>query len=871
MTLSASYTVNGVSNPAAHAAAYSSTVSLALLSTTGAGTILWQIIACSKSGASLPAITRAGTPNGATASFVLPADPGDGLGRAYLVKCSVADSRTTVVEYAIVGVLNAAGLLPLVPGEENARDATHGWSQTVNQALASTATPVPTTLGTPVANIAALKAVGASDRVDNQSRAVGSPAQVWIFSSGTGAGFASDDLTVVRPTDVLLANNGRWYPASPSAVVPTIAALRLAVAGTQSCIHMQAFTTKGDNGGGIFDYDSTDTTTVDDGGTVVVAGTRRYKRRHGGEINACWFGVNADAVDNHDAIVLAVNAAVAAGGGRVFFPRALSTYKFATRIDLPTGVGFSGVSRRASVLEFTGASGDGIRLSNTLDCAFSNIKIKSGTNGDNAVHLACIDTTHYSDHNTFDDVEFEVTKTSAAGLLISGTTDTGGAGYVYYTKLSGCIFGSTTGATRRNAGIRTSSSGNAGAILTRMSDVHFTGLGTHFDAGANSCTGTRAINTFFDGNSVSKATMAGSPTLTFAEVGGTGDTITRSAGSWITDGFAVGDVIAVTGTANNNITGDVTAVSATVLTLGTTDLVAEVTAAGSVTTVGGIFIKFGPNTNENVFENTRLESSGTDAAVYFDTTCTNNHVGSRTGMPYSSILGAGRDLNFNGTSGFAQVTSNDYNLHPYATSFGQLASLQSMLAQHAGSTASPTASAAIAVKNTVNDGFSYITFDLKHSSAQGLRGFLLVDYVGNLQWHAGPTGTPAQVRWYGGLDNATPYGNLGPAGLRVDKGGAGSDATARIHAVSAAIGEVALAASAKAGQTAKLFEVRDSSDVALMSVDKDGKLVWAVAGNTQTTVGAAGVCSAVPATPTKYLKVVDSDGAVLVVPAFLPS
>lgn len=69
--------------------------------------------------------------------------------------------------------------------------------------------------------------------------------------------------------------------------------------------------------------------------------------------------------------------------------------------------------------------------------------------------------------------------------------------------------------------------------------------------------------------------MTGTPTLTFAEVGGTGDTITRSAGSWISDGFAVGDVITVSGSSSNNVTGPIASLSATVITLGTTDLAAE--------------------------------------------------------------------------------------------------------------------------------------------------------------------------------------------------------------------------------------------------------------------------------------------------------
>lgn len=83
-----------------------------------------------------------------------------------------------------------------------------------------------------------------------------------------------------------------------------------------------------------------------------------------------------------------------------------------------------------------------------------------------------------------------------------------------------------------------------------------------------------------------RAAMVGTNSLTFAEVGGTGDTITRAAGSWVTDGFEVGDYIRVTGTASNNVSGKITGVTATVLTLDTTDLAPEViaTSAPRITT-----------------------------------------------------------------------------------------------------------------------------------------------------------------------------------------------------------------------------------------------------------------------------------------------
>lgn len=87
--------------------------------------------------------------------------------------------------------------------------------------------------------------------------------------------------------------------------------------------------------------------------------------------------------------------------------------------------------------------------------------------------------------------------------------------------------------------------------------------------------------------------MTGNPTLTFAEVGGTGDTVTRDTGSWTADGAVVGDTVTFAGTAGNNVTGVIASLSATVITFGTTDLAAEViSAASGVTAVGGPTITF---------------------------------------------------------------------------------------------------------------------------------------------------------------------------------------------------------------------------------------------------------------------------------------
>ena len=82
--------------------------------------------------------------------------------------------------------------------------------------------------------------------------------------------------------------------------------------------------------------------------------------------------------------------------------------------------------------------------------------------------------------------------------------------------------------------------------------------------------------------------VTGTVGITFAEVGATADTITRSSGSWLDDGFAAGDIITIAGSASNNVTTDaVTTVTATVITLNTTDLVAEFVGATTITVTKG--------------------------------------------------------------------------------------------------------------------------------------------------------------------------------------------------------------------------------------------------------------------------------------------
>lgn len=142
MTLSAAFTVEGDANPAAHHVAYGSTVDLALTSTDGATSIVWEIMGCSEPTEPIPTLTTAGSPSGATASFTFPADSGDTLGRTFLVRCVVSNqvrgadgAYQQAIEYAVIGAENSQGELPIVPGEKNYRHSTHGWAPEINRAL----------------------------------------------------------------------------------------------------------------------------------------------------------------------------------------------------------------------------------------------------------------------------------------------------------------------------------------------------------------------------------------------------------------------------------------------------------------------------------------------------------------------------------------------------------------------------------------------------------------------------------------------------------------------------------------------------------------------------------------------------------------
>ncbi len=97
--------------------------------------------------------------------------------------------------------------------------------------------------------------------------------------------------------------------------------------------------------------------------------------------------------------------------------------------------------------------------------------------------------------------------------------------------------------------------------------------------------------------------------------------------------------------------------------------------------------------------------------------------------------------------------------------------------------------------------------------------------------------------------------------------GTGTGVCSRLLATT--VGRIPLVVQGASGQTADLqtWTMNDGT-THNMKIDANGFLKWGTAARAQTTVGAAGGASALPATPTKYLQVKDSAGTTLVIPAY---
>ena len=164
------------------------------------------------------------------------------------------------------------------------------------------------------------------------------------------SGFEVVDDATKEKTIVTAAGTTPLFAPALRALVPL--ALR-------QTVQVDGYAATGDRGGGVFDWNSTDTR-ADDGGTVfAVTGiaTGRWNRRFYGAYDPRWFGAVGDSTathfstDNSTALQNCIAAAALAGneivgvkGGRVLIPA--SYFGFATTLNVLDHVAIEGVMSR---------------------------------------------------------------------------------------------------------------------------------------------------------------------------------------------------------------------------------------------------------------------------------------------------------------------------------------------------------------------------------------------------------------------------------------------------------------------------------------------------------------------------------------------
>lgn len=234
------------------------------------------------------------------------------------------------------------------------------------------------------------------------------------------------------------------YP--PFQTVTNIAELRTADKTKTQFLFAKGYYTAGDGGGGFYRYDSTDTTTADNGGTVIVStdGGRWKLILFSNTVSVKQFGAKGDVgTDDTAAIQAAIDNVpgyLNTNGATIWFPP--GSYRIEGQLVLPdiqfiTLAGSGYVSRlfkvgAGSILTWENP-GAGL-----LIVSFHTIRDLAFDGNTGTEHI--IDTANCSSL-TIKDVYLERIPASKAGIMVRGN----GADYSHDVNIDGCYITSTTG------------------------------------------------------------------------------------------------------------------------------------------------------------------------------------------------------------------------------------------------------------------------------------------------------------------------------------------------------------------------------------------------------------------------------------------
>lgn len=155
-------------------------------------------------------------------------------------------------------------------------------------------------------------------------------------------GSVSGDTSIIS-IDKNGGGNSKIYLLDPGiAQITTVAGLRLTTSPTASAIYHTT-----DYGKGDWYYDATDVSSADNTGTILVAGTKRFKRIYAGALNPKWFGAKGDGVTDD---IAAFDLMIAANpvGGHVTIPA--GDFRISRTLVLPKGISLDGDGNGAGII-----------------------------------------------------------------------------------------------------------------------------------------------------------------------------------------------------------------------------------------------------------------------------------------------------------------------------------------------------------------------------------------------------------------------------------------------------------------------------------------------------------------------------------------
>lgn len=179
----------------------------------------------------------------------------------------------------------------------------------------------------------------------------------WYYYDSTDTTSADNGTTVIVDS-----TGGRWKFTGQvvinTAVVNSIVALK-AIDKTQvSYCTTKGYYAAGDGGAGEYWYDSTDTTSTDNGGSVIVATDgARWKLIHSSRIHVKQFGARGSgAGDSYAAITAALTYAATVSGLGLIIDLGGDYYSYSQTLAIPSCISLVGEGKRSAILNYTGTS-----------------------------------------------------------------------------------------------------------------------------------------------------------------------------------------------------------------------------------------------------------------------------------------------------------------------------------------------------------------------------------------------------------------------------------------------------------------------------------------------------------------------------------